>query len=464
MGYLRQNNTMKLKDFLTPSFIVVILIFLFCVFTAHVNKVWCGDGFSPYCYDMKQYYSYLPKFFLEHDMAFENRGDYWLDALPNGRVFVKYTSGLAILQGPFFLLAWGFSNLFNISLEGGYSKVFIEFIHYGIFIYFLLGLLSLRKVLMYFKFSELVISITLLATFFGTNLFNYILGQGLMTHGFLFSLHCMFLYLIIKFYDKQNYSASILLGLVGGLIALIRPTEVVCFIVWILWDVNSIASFKSRVMLLLGNFKLLFVMAIIFVLVWIPQIIYWHYVSGNFFIDAYAGEKLFFSDPKIIKVLFSARNGLLPYCPVLFLYFVSLFVPNSTIKGKLGVLIFVVLNVYIVSCWWCWWYGGSYSMRALIQIYPYLALSFAGMLQYIYSRSKFRNVVKYTLNAVILLLVLVQIKFWRQYKEGYVHYDSMTSKAYFFTLTKFEMDGAEKEMYYSLLRAPDYVKAKEGIR
>ena len=455
---------MKLKYNFTPSLLTVIVIFLFCLCTAHINKIWCGDGFSPFCYDSKQYYAYLPKFFLEHDMAFLNRGDYWLDALPNGKPFVKYSSGLAMLQGPFFLLAWLYSNIFKIPLEGGYSQIFIEFIHYGVFIYFLLGLLSLRKVLQQFQYSETVIAVTLLVTFFGTNLFHYILGQGFMTHGFLFSLHAMFLYITIKFYKKPNFSSSLLLGLVGGLIALIRATEIICFIVWALWAVNSIESFKNRISLLVSNYKFLLAIALFFIIVWIPQLIYWHYVSGNLFIDAYAGEKLFFSDPKIYSVLFSTRNGLLPYCPVLFLYFVSLFTPNANLKSRLGIVIFVGLNIYLVSCWWCWWYGGSYSMRALVQIYPYLAISFAGMLQYIYYRANIKKAFKYGLNFLILILVLLQMKFWYQNKKGFVHYDGMNTKAYLFILPRIELNGHEKEIYYSLLKSPDYVKAKEGDR
>jgi hypothetical protein len=456
---------MKLRPNFNLSLLAVIIIFLFCVFTAHVNKVWCGgDTYSPYCYDSKQYYSYLPKFFLEHDLAFKNRGDYWLDALPDGTPFIKYTCGIAILQAPFFLLAWFISSAFNMPIDGGYSHFFIELIHYGILIYFLLGLLSLRKVLLHFKASELVVCITLLATFFGTNLLYYILGQGLMTHGFLFSLHSIFLYLIIRFYDKPNISTSLLLGLTGGLIALIRPTEIICYIVWLLWDINSIASFKSRIIFLLSNYTLLLAIAIVFIIAWVPQLVYWHYISGKLFIDTYAGEKLFFSDPKIWQVLFSARNGLLPYCPVLFLYIVSLFIPGISIKGKLGLYIFIILNIYLVSCWWCWWYGGSYSMRALLQIYPYLAISFACMLQYIYYNSNFKKAFKYTLNIIIFILVGLQLKFWFQCKKGFVHYDSMTTRAYLFILPRIELNGEEKGIYYSLLKTPDYVKAKEGDR
>lgn len=451
---------MKIKPSLSLTTVLVIL--LFSVSTAHLSKAWCGN--TPYCYDAKQYYSYLPKFFLEHDMAFNNRGDYWLDSLPNGKPFVKYSCGIAILQAPFFLLAWLFSHLFKIPLEGGYSNIFIEVIHYGIFMYFLLGLLSLRKVLQYFQFSEIVISVTIVATFFGTNLFYYILSHGFMSHGFLFCLHCMFLYLTIKFYEGPKYGTSILLGLTGGLIALIRPTEIVCFLVWILWAISSVDALKNRVSFLLASYRHLIIITGVVVIVWIPQMTYWHYISGKLFIDTYIGEKLFFSDPKVLQVLFSPRNGLFPYCPVLFLYFISLFIPNASVKGRFGLIFFVILNVYLVSCWWCWWYGGSYSMRALIQIYPYLAITFAGMLQYIYYKSDLKKSIKYGFNALIFILVLLQLKFWLQQRSGCIHHDGMTTKAYLFILPRIELNGEETETYYSLISSPDYDGAKLGNR
>jgi hypothetical protein len=455
---------MKLISRVSPSILTVFIIFLFCVSTAHINKIWCGDGSTPFCYDMKQYYSYLPKFLIEHDMDFKNRGDYWLDALPDGRPFMKYSCGMALLEAPFFLLAWLTSDLLNIPIEGGYSKVFNEFVHYGMFLYFLLGLIYLRKTLRHFQFNEMAISITLLTVFFGTNLYHYILGQGLMTHGFLFSLHSIFLYLIIKFYNKPKTTISLMLGLVGGLITLIRPTEILCFIVLFLWNVNSWKIFKSRLIFFTKNYMLLFMIAVTFVIVWIPQMLYWNYITGNLILYSYTGETLFFEDPKILEILFSPRNGLLPYCPVLLLFLVSLFIPNTGKNCKLAIVVFVVLNIYIVSCWWCWWYGGSFGARALIQIYPYLSISFAGMLHFLYNHLKIRTYIKISLNLTTLLLVVLHLKFWYQWKKGYVHYDSMTKEAYWFIFPKLDLNGEEIEKNWTLLITPDYEEAKKGIR
>lgn len=457
---------MKLKYNFTPSLIAVLFIFLFCVFTAHINKIWCGEGFSPFCYDIKQYYSYLPQFLIEHDIDFNNRGDYWLDSLPNGKVFIKYSSGVAMLEAPFFLLAWAICLLFKIPVNGGYNSVFYECIHYGVFLYFLLGLLSLRKVLHYFKFNEYVIAITLLCVFFGTNLFHYILGQGLMSHGFLFSLHCIFLYLIIKFYDKLNISNSLLIGFVGGLIALIRPTEILCFLVFLLWEINSWNLFKNRILFFLQKYRMVIVMMVVFIIVWIPQMLYWKHVSGSFLLYSYKDEKLLFDSPKFIQILFSPRNGLIPYSPVVFVFLLSLFFKNSLCKSRLALWLFVWLNIYLVSCWWCWWYGGSFGARALVQIYPYLAISFAGLLQLIYFyKHKAYKLVKYSSSIIVFLCVLLHLKFWYQNKHGYVHFDSMSRKAYWFIFPRVLLNGAETEKYYSLLKAPSYEpKERDTVR
>ncbi|MFN8117409.1 MAG: hypothetical protein U0W65_14935 [Bacteroidia bacterium] len=457
---------MKLKYNFSPSLIAVLFIFLFCVFTAHRNKIWCGDGASPFCYDIKQYYSYLPQFLIEHDIDFTNRGDYWLDSLPNGNVFIKYSNGVAILEAPFFLLAWSICLLFKIPVNGGYNSVFYECIHYGVFLYFLLGLLSLRKVLQYFKFNEYVIAITLLCVFFGTNLFHYILGEGLMSHGFLFSLHCIFLYLIIKFYDQPNILNSMLIGFVGGLIALIRPTEILCFLVFLLWEINSWKLFKNRILFFLHKYHMIIVMMIIFIIVWIPQMLYWKHVSGSFLFYAYKEEKLLFDSPKFIQILFSPRNGLIPYSPIVFIFLISLFFKNSLCKSRLALWLFVWLNIYLVSCWWCWWYGGSFGARALIQIYPYLAISFAGLLQLVYLyRQIINKLILYSFSLIIILSILLHLKFWYQKKWGYLHHDSMSCKAYWYILPKGLLSKDEVEVYFTLLDKPSYdLKERNNVK
>lgn len=43
-------------------------------------------------------------------------------------------------------------------------------------------------------------------------------------------------------------------------------------------------------------------------------------------------------------------------------------------------LAILLMHVYIVFSWWCWYYGDSLSIRPMIDIYPFLAVSLAAFL------------------------------------------------------------------------------------
>ena len=62
----------------------------------------------------------------------------------------------------------------------------------------------------------------------------------------------------------------------------------------------------------------LFIIIFFAFLVWIPQLLYWKTVTGNYLFYSYADEGFFFLNPQILKGLFSYRNGWLIYSPVMF--------------------------------------------------------------------------------------------------------------------------------------------------
>jgi hypothetical protein len=461
MDYLKPNNFIASVNFKQLSLYTVVFIFLYCLFNAQSDKNWFGD--TPYAHDSKMYYSYLPKFFLEHDIEYNNAQDYWLEPLPNGKHIMKFTCGLAMLAAPFFLLAWAYCSIMGIAVDP-YSQTFIEFVHYGDFLYFLIGLLCIRKTLQYFKVGELAICISLLSVFFGTNLYCYILGQTFMSHGFLFSLHAIFLYRIIKFYEKTNFLNVSLLALAGALITLIRPVEILCFLVWALWEVNTIEKLKNRFIFLLSNWKYLIVMFLVSLIVFLPQMLYWHLITGKFLFYSYAsGERMFFDDPKIYEILFGYRSSMFMYSPITLFYVIALLFFKN--ENRISFLLFFALTVYIVSSWWCWWYGGSYGMRSLIQMYPYLVVPFAVLLNKMFkSQYKFKVVNNSLTLLVIIFLCGFQMKNYKLLKKGFMHYDSMSKESYWFVANKFELSSEEGQKFYTLLNHPDYDKAKQGIR
>ena len=67
-----------------------------------------------------------------------------------------------------------------------------------------------------------------------------------MSHAYNFSLIALFLYLLFRWYDDAGWRNSFLLGLVYGLIVLIRPTNFLLIILLLLWEVDSREALMER--------------------------------------------------------------------------------------------------------------------------------------------------------------------------------------------------------------------------
>jgi hypothetical protein len=127
-----------------------------------------------------------------------------------------------------------------------------------------------------------------------------------------------------------------------------------------------------------------------------------------------------------------------------------------------SIFIFTILNVYILSSWWCWWYGGSFGMRPMIDCYGLLAIWLALFLQYLYKKTK---PVFISITLLIGFFVYVNLFQTRQARICWIHYDSMTYEAYkivFLNETNIKKYTAEE--WENMLDEPNYEKAKKGER
>jgi hypothetical protein len=121
----------------------------------------------------------------------------------------------------------------------------------------------------------------------------------------------------------------------------------------------------------------------------------------------------------------------------------------------LPLILFLALNIYIVFSWWCWWYGGSFGMRPMIDMYGIMALPLAAFLDWIRTRRVFVQTVTLFVLAGMLYLNIYQMK---QYRISLLHWDSMTRAAYVGIWGKMTWP----EGYDKMIKAPDYDKALKG--
>lgn len=304
----------------------------------------------------------------------------------------------------------------------------------------ILALLLLKYFLKKY-FTDVVVALTLLLLAFGTNVLYYTLYEGCMVHVTDLFLFLLFIYATEKWYLKNSVKNSILLGLLSGLMVLIRPTNMLIGIFFLLYDVVSLEEFFLRLKHLAGKWHLILLMGIFASSVWIPQIIYWHSLTGQYFFYSYVGERFFFNHPMIYQGMLGGRKGWLLYTPLGWLMLIGFFFMYKRAKNLFfPMLVFYPLFVYVIFCWWCWWYGGGFSCRAMVDSYGLLAFPLASLLSFVFTESKRGTRIVFS----ILLLLLVALNLFQtwQYKKGIIHYDSMNYKAYkqVFLKTTFQPD------------------------
>ena len=117
----------------------------------------------------------------------------------------------------------------------------------------------------------------------------------------------------------------------------------------------------------------------------------------------------------------------------------------------------VSIHLYVIFSWWCWWYGGSYSQRAMIEIYPLLALPIALLIQQILKLKWLFLVVSFS---ALTVLTAYNMFTTRQYQRSLIHYDAMTKEAY----QAIFMQQWWPANYDDLIDPPDYEAAKKGAR
>ena len=338
-----------------------------------------------------------------------------------------------------------------------YSTMYEMGIYAASLFYFLSGLFLIKKTLSRF-YNENVVAFTLFVIALGTNLFYYASLDFAMSHCYSFFLFSLFLYLLIKWHDNPSFKNTLLIGFTAGLITVVRPSNILILLVFFLYGVIDKETFQKKVLFLTKHFKLLLVMLLCFVIAAIPQLIYWKTVSGRLIFDSYPYERFYFSNPHVLQGLFGFRKGWFIYTPLMLLVIPGFFYSIRSKKPfATGILVFSIINIYVVFSWWTWWYGGSFSSRAMVESYALLALPLASFFDRIGYWSRFMQKVVY---CVAIALTLLNIFQTYQYSAGIIDFQRMTFREYrnIFGRTTFP------DNYFKLLKEPDIDYAQRGLR
>ena len=380
------------------SLIAYIFCCLFLGTCTYLSNKWTQNwSWNVISWDVSGYYLYLPSLFYDdlgklhnHDYilnTYHPSGDY-LEAYrsASGNYIMKYPAGMAVMYLPGFTVAHFWAKHSGYPVDGFSHPYQFCIAMEAIFIAFI-GLWFMRKILDRY-FDDHITALLLIVLCLGTNYLNLTTFSGSMAHNYLFMLYAIILYLSDEWHRKPSYKTSALLGLSCGMAALIRPSEVICVILPAFWLVYNIPSLKERLKTIRTQFPKVFVFSLCAVLIGSIQLIYWKIYSGHFLYWSYGDDQRFnFLRLHIAQLFFSYRKGWFVYTPVMTLSLIG-FVSLYRYKREVfwSCFIFTLANLWIVTAWWCWWYGGSFSQRSVVHSYAVLAFPLGALFVFSFKR------------------------------------------------------------------------------
>lgn len=343
--------------------------------------------------DTEGYYMYLPAVFIYN--GFENfpvRTDTYqfLHYPGTKKIFDKYTCGVAFMELPFFLMAHVVALNLDEFPADGYSPPYVFSLLIGGLFYGFLGIFLLRNNLKT-RYTSLTSNIVAISVLLGTNLLHYIAREPGMSHVYSFLLFNCFIWLTDRYYRSGgSWKLALGLAVILGWTVLIRPTNLMLALFFLGYSTNSKLNLKDRFLFLRKRFKHLLLFPLFGLAAYLPQMFYWHYMTGSYLVYSYGEEGFtFWNSPKLFPVLFSIKNGWLFFTPLMGVALIGL-IAGAVKNIQNSRLIFLIWLIawYAFSSWNSWWFGGAFGHRAFVEFYALLAFPLALTIQWLLSLSQ----------------------------------------------------------------------------
>ncbi|MFV1916937.1 MAG: glycosyltransferase family 39 protein [Patescibacteria group bacterium] len=289
-----------------------------------------------------------------------------------------YPPGVSFFWAPLFWTVDSLINSINISLrisidDTGFNLLYQSAV--AITSTFL-GTLGLYLVYVLLKdyFSEKVSLYTTFAFFATTNLLFYIAVEPINSHAVSFFVSSLFIYYFLRHQKDQHYYFT--LGVIGGVAGLVRTQDL---LILIIPAIRIIKEHKLNLTKLITNLKPLSAGVI---LGFLPQLVFWKAIFGNFWYSPYFGYSLNFLKPKFFHVLFNTDNGLFTLTPAILIAVLGLLLFRK--RGSqifLYATVYFLLQLYLITSWQYYSQGGSFSIRMMITTYPLLSFGLASVIK-----------------------------------------------------------------------------------
>lgn len=404
--------------------------------------------------DTVGYYSYLPALLIHRDVSMrtifaliEQYGyprepgeqPYSWTQLKNcsstGRPLNPYNYGVALLELPCFLLAHAVSLASGFPADG-FSFWYQVIVGFSDRLYTVGGLLLIWRLLIR-AVSRGTAAAAIVCLYFGTNLWHYSAFAAGQSHPYSFFLCAVLLTLTPRWLKDPSWKNTVLLGLTATVLTLVRATNLMMLILVAGYGVASFGDACRRLSFFAAQVPKLVAVTLLAGLMFIPQFAYWHAVTGKWLINPYleiapyiadtpSGNGFDFTHPHLLSVLFSVRKGVFFWAPILLFSVFGLFrLPPALRAWLLPLVVFQLLNLYLVASWRWWSYGASFGHRAFIDSYPLFAIGLAA-----FFGSLHRRPARIIVALAVLLLLFLNIFQTLQADRQIIHCDLMNWEVY----------------------------------
>lgn len=366
--------------------------------------------------DARDYYSTLVSVFINHDLTHQSGNDWYLLHTNSGTVNV-HPIGVAVLQLPFFLLALLATTMSDYQMDG-YSFPFQLAVALAALVYVTLGLNFLRRLLLLQGFTDGIVATVLLLLYFGTNLMHYTLSEAGMSHVYSFALISAFLFFTARFYQDRNSKDLFWIGLLTGLIVLVRPNNILVLPAALL-SCHSFQDLKNFLRSLFVR-KSFYISAGLSILIASLQSIVWYLQSGSLFQNTYKRDGFYWLHPQFKAFLFGFDGGFFIYTPLCLLFFGGLFILYRKHRLQFyllgGLLVFLF---YFFSSYWAYTYFDGFGIRVLVDYYGIFGILGAHALSALVPRF-------YIAGTLALIFLAINLIYTYQVNTGIIARSGMT--------------------------------------
>ncbi len=438
------------KPKISLSFVTLIIIMI-----AYTSLRVTNPQKNYMCFDNFGYYMYLPSLFINNDLGisdksylekinnqYDNTPTYYQFEPVKGQWIIRFFMGISVMMLPFFFIGHLIALLTAFPADG-FSLPYHWSLMMGGLFYTLIGMFFFRKVLLHF-FNDRVTSLLMILIYFGSILFFFAVYGNDVPHVYIFTLYSIILWLTIRWHEKQKLKYAVFLGLIIGLTLLVRPSELICVFIPLLWGVKGLPSFIRKLQLFLKYYKHVTIALLMSLLVCGPQFIYWKTYTGDWIYFAYTdpGSGFDFLSPHLERALIGFRKGWLIYSPLMVFSLIGFY---NLYKWKKDVFfpifIYTLLNIYIISSFSSMI---SYGYRAFVESHAVLALPLGFFITDI-MKGRLKILRYLFLFIFILIIAYNQFTSW-QIKHGIIHGSRMTPEYYFAVFGKTDITREDQKL------------------